>query len=1602
MDSNMSTAVTTTELAAEPDQGLAAFTRQLFAGAAEDDLAAHSAEDLQAIAARAYDFFSGRVPGRTQIRLSPATGNGERSAMTAIEIANDDMPFLVDSTLNVLNELGYPILFVLHPIIAARRDARGKLIEVLAPGSTVEGGVRESFMYIEVAGVVSEAQRERLKQELEQTLADVRTAVLDWRPMQRRVLDAVEAYRRNPPPIPVEELTEGMAFLQWLLDNHFTFLGARDYKFARTAESGELEPVPGSGLGILRDPEMQVLRRGGAMVTITPEIRAFLMQPAPLIITKSDVMATVHRRTPMDYIGIKQFDAQGELTGELRVVGLFTSTAYTRSPREIPLIRRKIERVVAASGLNPQSHSGKGLINVLETFPRDELFQIDVPTLSGMAHGIMRLAERPRARLFVRRDKFDRFISAFVFLPRDRFNTDNRMKVGELIAEAYGGKVTSFEPAFGEGTLVRVHFIIARDPETTPSPDPDKLEGAIRNVIRTWDDKLAAAAATASGTLEAQRIEERFRGAFPAGYSELYTPEESLEDIAEIDKLSDGGIAIAVWRSPEDGPKTCRVKLYRFGQPIPLSARLPVLEAMGLKAIEEHSFTLSPTIGGSRRPVFVHDVVMEAASPELLADPGAPSRLENAFLAVWQGLAENDGFNGLILSAGLDWRQVVVLRACSKYLRQAGIQFSDAYIRQTILKHSAVAGALVKLFELRFDPKSGLSVEERQAHTNQKVAEIEDRLEAVPSLDEDRILRRFLRLTRGLLRTTYYQAAPDDERYPMVSFKIDSRSLEELPEPRPFAEIFVYSPRVEGVHLRAGPIARGGLRWSDRPEDFRTEILGLEKAQNVKNAVIVPVGAKGGFVPKQLPVGGSRDAVLAEGTSAYKLFVSSLLDLTDNIVDGRTLPPPDVVRFDHDDPYLVVAADKGTATFSDIANGIAAAHHFWLDDAFASGGSAGYDHKGMGITARGAWEAVKRHFREMDVDIQTTPFTVAGVGDMSGDVFGNGMLLSRQIRLVAAFDHRDIFIDPEPNPETSFAERQRLFELPRSSWRDYDPRKISQGGGVFSRSLKAVPLTPEVRALTGLTKDSVMPNELITAILKLKVDLMWFGGIGTYVRGIHESNADVGDRANDAVRISADELKAQVVGEGANLALTQRGRIDFALRGGRINTDAVDNSAGVNSSDVEVNIKIATGAAEVSGKLTRPERNRLLVEMTDEVAQAVLRNNYLQTLCLSMAQARGIEEFATNARLIRTLEQEQRLVRHLEQLPDETELTEREAAKRPLTRPELAVLMAHAKLALADELTTSRVPDDPYLGRELLRYFPRKLSEALPEEVSHHRLRREIISTQLANSMINRGGPNFVWRLKEETGFGVTEIAGAYALARDSFDFVGLNSLVDALDGKVDGRSQLDLYIELQNLLRRGTIWFLRNVPPTAGIAELVAQYSTGISELSQILEQVLPASALERIADRRQVLLEQGIPADAAERFARLRYLQRGPDIVQVAAREKEPIKAVAQLFFEVGSALAIDRLVRQAMQIPPSRFHERLAINRTVDGILQTHRAIAARALKGDGGAARGWAAWSAGRGELLQRTRREIDELLKKKPFDLARLSLAANQLAELAKE
>jgi glutamate dehydrogenase len=1609
MKSKSAVAARVAEIVAELGNGgseEATLAALMFEDAVAEDLRPYSTEELAGLARSALGFLKERKPGRAKVRVVEPEVHIGRGAVTVIEMANDDMPFIVDSSLALLTERGYEILLVLHPIVSVRRIATGALEAISPERREGDGFIRESFVHIHLGKLGQEAESQEVHRELLGVLGDVRTAVLDWRPMQSRLQRAMAEYQKNPPPLPVEELIESSAFLEWLLDNHFTFLGMREYEFVGGAGEGELKPIEGSGLGILRNPDAHVLRRGTTMVSMTPEIRAFLLQPVPLIITKSDAHATVHRRAAMDYIGVKQFDPQGELVGELRMVGLFTSTAYTRSPRDVPLIRRKIANVLANSGFSPTSHSGKGLLHVLENFPREELFQVDAETLGDMARGILRLEERPRIRLFERHDKFDRFVSAFVFLPRDRYSTEVRIKVGDCLAEAFGGEVSGFAPSFGETTLVRVHYTISRHEGARPEPDLARLEGEIAEIVRIWDERLGEAIAASFAPDQAIRLDRAYRGAFSLAYQYRFQPATAIDDIRQIETLVDGTtVAVEFYTSPDDEAHQCRLKLYRRDEAIPLSGRLPILEHMGLRAIEESTYMATPAEDGASGLVFIHNVLLESADCARIDTRSDGAALAACFLAVWADAAENDDFNGLVLKARLHWREAALLRACGKYLRQAGIAFSLDYIALTLVKHPDIARKLVELFDARFNPVHWvvdgvpLAKADRKPKERAIVKDIVEALGSVASLDEDRIIRRVLNLIRSTLRTNYYQPTPSGGHPPCLAFKIESPSIEDLPEPRPYAEIFVYAPDVEGVHLRGGKIARGGLRWSDRPEDFRTEVLGLQKAQSVKNSVIVPVGAKGGFVAKRLPFGGSRDEIVAEGVRTYRLFISALLDLTDNIVEGQVVPPRDVIRHDGPDPYLVVAADKGTATFSDIANAISEERGFWLGDAFASGGSAGYDHKKKGITARGAWEAVKRHFWEMDIDIQTTPFTVIGIGDMSGDVFGNGMLLSTQIRLLAAFDHRDIFIDPDPDPATSFAERQRLFELPRSSWQDYDKAKISRGGGVFSRQLKAIPLSAEMQAMTGLKRKTATPNELMSALLKLNVGLIWFGGIGTYVRASNETNAEVGDRANDAIRVTAAELKAKVIGEGANLAITQRGRIEFALMGGHVNTDAVDNSAGVNSSDLEVNIKIAFSPAEARGELDRAQRNKLLGKMTDEVAALVLRNNHLQTLCLTLGVARGDEELGYDDRLMRDLEARGLLDRRLESLPDEATLAEYAAKGRGLSRPELAVLMAYSKIVLFDQLLDSPVPDDPYLGKELFRYFPERMAKQFPDEIADHKLRREIIATMLANSMINRGGPSFVSRLMEETGHSVADIASAYAMARDSFDFVSLNASVDALGGRIAGQVQIDMYLELQLVMRRATIWYLRNCSFAQGIEPLVAHYVKGVKRLEKALPTILPESNLERVRDRLQAFLKAGVPDDVAQVFAGLRYLQRAPDVIMVAGESRQPIEAVARVLFHSGIDLRVDRLIGQSGQIQAGDFYERLAINRTVDGIIQTHRAIVSRAMARRRGDSDGWSRWRSDNEIAVERARRIVDELLAERGLGLPKLTVAASQLAEL---
>jgi glutamate dehydrogenase len=1576
------------------------FAAQLFARAAPEDLVRYEPRELAALAEEAWAFLKEHRPGAAKIRFESRPGpiGAEHiKTVSIIEIVNDDMPFLLDSIMNELSELGIEVRLVVHPIFTIERDNSGTLIGFRGEAPAVGTARRESFIHIHVERIEDELRRTQTVRALELVLVDVRVVVQDWRAMLTRVGELIADIRNNPPQLAVDEVAEAVQFLEWLLANNFTFLGVREYAFP--GAEGEIEPKYETGLGILRGRDVRVLRRGRELVSITPEIMEFLKEPKALIITKANVRSRVHRRVHMDYIGVKRFDADGRLSGEFRIVGLFTSTVYTRSTRTIPYLRRKVDAAMKRAGFDPDSHSGKALVNVLESYPRDELFQIDEDLLFQFALEVLYLDERPRVRVLVRRDRFDRFVSILVFVPRERFDSSARLAIGSYLATAYKGRVSSFYPSFTEAPLVRVHFIIGRHEGATPNPDRASLEQAIAAIVRTWTDGLAEALTLVHDAGKAQALIKRYRDAFPLAYRETYFPAVAVGDIRMLESLSEVRPLGADFYARRGSDKAAAgLKVWSRLRPIPLSERVPVLENMGFKVVDELTYRIEPA--GTAAQVWLHDMVLERADGARVELEALKQRLEACFMAVMRARAENDGYNALVLEAGLQWRDVALVRTLSRFLRQARVAYSQDYMWATLRKHPAVAADVIALFHARFDPRGETASEARAARQADIRARIEAALQGVESLDEDRILRHFVNTVEAALRTNFYQIDQGDQPKPTIAVKFESGKIDDLPLPRPLYEIFVYSPRVEGVHLRFGKVARGGIRWSDRPQDFRTEVLGLVKAQQVKNAVIVPVGAKGGFLPKLLPVGGARDAIQSEGVGAYKVFVTSLLDITDNLGTEGVIPPQSVVRHDGDDPYLVVAADKGTATFSDTANAISIERGFWLGDAFASGGSAGYDHKKMGITARGAWEAVRRHFREMNVDIVTTPFTVAGVGDMSGDVFGNGMLCDRTIRLLAAFDHRDIFIDPDPDSEKSYAERKRLFDLPRSSWQSYDAALISPGGGVYARSAKEIHLSAQAQALFGIAAAKTTPQQVMNAILKLDIDLLWFGGIGTYVRGASETDDQVGDRANDPIRVTGSELRCKVLGEGANLGVTQRGRIEAAARGVRLNTDAIDNSAGVNTSDVEVNIKIALSVPVRDGRLTEDGRNALLAAMTGEVGALVLRNNYLQTLALSLAQRRGLEDLGFQQRLIQTLEARGLLDRTVEYLPDDKDIVERVRRMQPFTRPELAVLLAYAKLSLYDDLLASKVPDDPYLGRELARYFPREINENFPDAVEKHRLRREIISTQLANSLINRGGPTLVVRIADQTGASADRIAAAFAAVRDSYALTALNGEIDALDGKAPGARQLELYAAVQDLLLDRLVWFLRNVDLTKGLAEIVAHYRAGIAAVAAALEGVLSVEALAARDARAAELTKAGVPEPLAVRIANLPALTAAPDVVLVADRTGKPVAEVAATYFAAGTFFRLDRIVGAARAITVNDYFDRLALDRALDSIGEAERRLTAEMLGNGAAGAAAVEIWVKPRAHEVERIRTAVHEIAGS-GLTLSKLSVAASLLGDLVR-
>ncbi|HEY1795047.1 MAG TPA: NAD-glutamate dehydrogenase, partial [Stellaceae bacterium] len=1373
-------------------------------------------------------------------------------------------------------------------------------------------------------------------------------------------------------PVPRGEVAEDAEFLRWLDNGNLTLLGFRDFPL----HPGAAPQSP--PLGLLSADDTPILGGLRDFSALPPDVQRFLHRRELLLVTKTNTRATVHRAARMDAIGIRRFDAAGEVLGVSLFVGLLTSRAAGTAPRAIPIVRRKIERVVARAGIDPAGHDGKALLHILDGFPRDELLQIDVDALYDTAIGVLNLQERQRFALFVRPDPLQRFVSCLVYAPRDRYDTRLRERFAGILAEAFAGTVSDYFLHLDESPLARVQYIVRTQRGAVPSVDLGKLEARLVEAGRGWSDRLESAAAAAWGE-DAAKIRLRTVAPFPAAYQARTTAEQTIADLDRVTSILAGAPLEASLhpRGKEDGGWGLR--LYRRDEPVALSDVLPVLENLGLRIVAEEPFRIETELG----PIVWIDefTLVPGAVPARLAD-AMREKFEAALVAIWQGEIENDGFNRLVLSAGLSARQTVILRLYCKVLRQAGSAYSQAYMEETLSRHPAIAARLVRLFEERF------ALDRAQRNDNTAIRAIERTLDQVESLDEDRILRSFLKLIANSLRTNYYQRQPDDTPKPYLSVKLASGKIDLFPLPRPLYEIYVYSPRMEGVHMRAGRVARGGIRWSDRKEDFRREILGLMKAQTVKNAVIVPVGSKGGFVLKRQV---NRAHFQAEGIACYRILMRGLLDITDTIGAGQAIvPPKDVVRLDGDDPYLVVAADKGTATFSDYANEIAIEYGFWLGDAFASGGSAGYDHKEIGITSRGAWELVKRHFRELGRDIQSEDFTVVGVGDMAGDVFGNGMLRSPHIRLLGAFNHLHIFIDPTPDPTASFNERRRLFDLPRSSWADYDRKLISRGGGVFERSLKSIPLSPEARAALGIAEDALPPAELIRRLLTAQVDLLFFGGIGTFIKARAESHLDVGDRANDALRVDAETIRATVVGEGANLGVTEKGRIAYALRGGLIDTDAIDNSAGVSMSDHEVNIKILLGHAIAEGALKAEAREPLLAQMTDEVAALVLRDNYLQGLALSIAEAEGPAALDRQARMMRELERAGRLDRAVEFLPDDDALATRER----LTRPELSVLLAYAKMSFDEDLLASNLLDQPDFDPDLAAYFPPELQSGFPHQIKTHPLRREIVATTLANDLVNRAGLTFIHDLSSQTGRSAADITRAYCITRAVFDLPDLWQAIEALDGTVATEVQYRAALDLMALIEHTALWLLRN--NRLDLARETARLGDGAKHLAEALPDLLTDADRARLTARAEALKTSGVPAPLARRLAGTGFLTSALEIAGLAERTKQPVDRTARIYYAAGARFALDEMRTAARRLPADTPWQKTAVDTVIDDLFALQTDLAARILAQANGAHDPVTAWSKKRAAALGPAEAAAAELRTAPTPDLAMLVVATRQL------
>jgi len=1566
-------------LPADASADIKALAAQFYAKLPPVDLEALEPREAARMVVASGEFLRTRTRGVPKIRITT------QKTRTLIEILNDDMPFLVDSVTAELSRLGLSVVRINHPIIWLKRDKTGTLLSVAPAQDKADGASAESLIRLEIPHLNETISEDKLTTDLLRVLASVRFAVTDWASMRAKIEESIKGLAKAPKEFAQEEVEEMRDFLNWLASRNFVFLGYVEYDFYDAKGNQRLGVVPGSELGIFKSEEDDLKPKG--LEGLPPEVLHFAMVPQLIEVTKSMRKATVHRPVHMDYIGIKRFDGKGNVIGERRFLGLFTSNVYYQSTSDIPFIRRKIEHVVKRAGYDPASHDGKSLKAILEFTPRDELFQFAEDDLFDYALGVLSLEAKPGVRLFVRRDAFERFVSCIVFVPRDRFSTSLREEAQVILERAFEGSVSAFYTQMTDSPLVRVHLIIATTPGKIPAVSPALLEAQIARVTHRWRDALFEAFAERWGEEVAQTMLRMFADAFPKAYITDHDASAAVYDIQKInDVMQSGKASLELFRNKSDPDTIVHLKWYNPQTQVPLSDVLPILENMGFKVIDEQPYLVRPA-HAAMSAVWIRDLIL-SADAALVAGIGDVKRLfEEALAKVWQREMENDPFGALVLRAQLSWREVVMLRAYARYLRQVNFPYGLAAMAGTFNRYPVIARTLVKLFHARFDIG-------QHADTAPLLEEIEKQLAEVTNLADDRVLRRFADVINATIRTNYFCFAEGGAVKPYLSFKIDCARVPELPLPRPYAEIFVYSARFEGIHLRGGKVARGGIRWSDRPEDFRTEILGLMKAQMVKNAVIVPVGSKGGFVLKQAPA--ARDAFMEEGIACYKLFLSGLLDLTDNIVAGKVAPPAQVVRHDGDDPYLVVAADKGTATFSDYANSVSKDYNFWLSDAFASGGSAGYDHKRMAITARGAFISVARHFHEMGVDIYNQDFTVVGIGDMAGDVFGNGMLLSRRIRLIGAFNHVHIFLDPNPDTAKSFKERERLFNLPRSTWKDYNTKLISKGGGVFERSAKSISLSPEVKAVLGISRDAMSPDELIRTMLLAPVDLLWNGGIGTYVKAEEESHEQVGDRTNNALRVNGSELRCKVVGEGGNLGFTQKGRIEYARMGGRINTDAIDNSAGVDCSDHEVNIKIGLGGAVAKGSLTLTGRDTLLVSMTEEVAQLVLKDNRLQTQAITIAEAYAPMLLEEHIRLLHIFERRGGLDRMVEFLPSDKQLAERRVAQKGLTRPEFAVLLAYSKMLLYAELLKSDLPDDTYFGRDLMRYFPGPVQKDFAAEIAAHPLKREIVATVVTNSIINRTGINLIHALVEDSGMNYADVARAYITARDAFHLRALWEDIEALDGKVEASVQAELFRQVTLFVARTTQWFLRNGAQPLDVSKLIGGFKAGIQAYMACYESIISESINKAYHEKIERLVAQQVPQALATSIARLEIMSSACDVVQVSNDNNRPLAEVGRLYFEIGAKLRLGWLRRQASRMNVTSHWDRLAVYSIIGSLFDEQRRLTSSVL-----ATGALEEWSKTHASDIERFGDFVADLKTGDTMTLPKLVIAAKKAQEVGK-